>query len=323
VTTEKSLRYKRSDDIKALIERGVVSGDQQGCRPIPACRAWTRCTPPSEDADKPAQPSKRNGPEITLIKKCHPNRDKEIMSNELEVHDSNPFLELAAETAGLGRILKFKHGDWLIGADQVSEGTEFIVHVAGLVRGRIKFHDKAVVDRRLCKVAIGFKPPRRDELGDLDKALWEKDPKGDPRDPWSEQWLLPMESAATGDLVTFITGSAGGKQAIGEICGIFGRTPGAGLPIVALRSSSYVHKEYRNRVDVPRFDIVGRTGEPPASILPPSPRPNPIETLTHAAKRPSEDANRSNRKLEPPPWLDEAPPSDEPDYARLPDDGIR
>jgi prophage regulatory protein len=49
----------RVDDIKALIERGVVSGDQQGCCPIPACGAWTHCMQPSENAD-PAR-SKRKG----------------------------------------------------------------------------------------------------------------------------------------------------------------------------------------------------------------------------------------------------------------------
>ena len=75
---------------------------------------------------------------------------------------------------------------------------------------------------------------------------------------------------------------------------------------------------YRRKIPEPKFTVVGRTGEPTASILPPYPPAKPIETPT-----PAERIKRANRELEPPPWLDDTPPPDERDYAWLPDDGIR
>ena len=102
----------------------------------------------------------------------------------------NPWLAAAAEGGNeTGRLLKFVKGEWLAGDDVLKDGTEFVAHIDQLIRGWVKFEDGKVVDRNhLGKVADGFKPPSREELGDTDPKKWaEKDADNRPRDPWSLQ----------------------------------------------------------------------------------------------------------------------------------------
>ena len=179
-------------------------------------------------------------------------------SKAVAVPHDNPFLALAAEAGNeLGTILKFVKGKWETGDDVVEEGTEFIAHVDQTVRGWVKFAGNKIADRVVGKVADGFKPASRETLGDTDPKAWpEKDTNGNPRDPWTEQWYLPLVGLEKGNLVTFITGSKGGKNAIGGLCGVFGRKSNGLLPIVALRTRSYKHPTY-GRIETPSFDIVG------------------------------------------------------------------
>ncbi len=109
----------------------------------------------------------------------------------------------------------------------------------------MKFEDSKVVDRLIGKVADGFKPPKREELGDTDRTSWkEKDANGQPRDPWVSQWFVPMIAVETGDFVTFVTGSKGGAAAVAGLCRVYGHKNREGmLPIVALRTRSYKHQQ--------------------------------------------------------------------------------
>jgi hypothetical protein len=78
-----------------------------------------------------------------------------------------------------------------------------------------------------------------------------------------------MENTETGDVAVFVTGSHGGRSAIGKLLNVFARNPSAGLPIVRLNVASYKHRTY-GRIEVPDFPIVGRTGVPaqPQTIEP-------------------------------------------------------
>ena len=100
-------------------------------------------------------------------------------------------------------------------------------------------------------------------LPDNDPKSWtEKDSKGEPRDPWVAQWFLPLIAVATGDVVTFVTGSKGGVAAVSNLCRAYGRRHRDGLlPIVALRIHSYKHKQY-GRIETPDLPIVGWEGAP-------------------------------------------------------------
>ena len=175
----------------------------------------------------------------------------------------NPWLEAAAEAGSeFGKLLKFNKGEWLIGEDTVSEGTEYIAFIDEVARGWIKFEDKSVTDRRIVKVAAGH-PPKREELGDTDSSQWEIGDDGKPRDPYVFQWLLPMSPVeAEGDLTVYATASKGGIGAIGLLCKVYGRSQRNGLlPIVALKTTSYKHPVY-GKVLKPDLPIVGWHGTP-------------------------------------------------------------
>ena len=175
---------------------------------------------------------------------------------------ANPWLEAAAEAKpDMGKLLKFVKGKWESGDDVLPDGTEFIAHIDQLLRGWVKFIDGKVVDRNVGKIAEGYRPPEREELSDADPKSWtEKDTNGEPRDPWTAQWFLPLVGVNSGDVLTFVTGSKGGIAAIGALCRIYGHKKRDGmLPIVALKTRSYKHKQF-GRIETPELPIVGWDG---------------------------------------------------------------
>ena len=179
----------------------------------------------------------------------------------------NPWLQMASVAAsGFGRLLKFNKGKWEVGDDILPDGTKCVAHIDQLARGYVCFKDGRVADQRIGKIANGFKPPKREELPDSDQAGWlEKDASGRLRDPWCEQCYLALTRVDTGELFTFVTGSKGGIEAIAKLCGVYGRKLHDGiLPIVALQSTSYKHRQY-GRIDKPELQIVGWDGEPMAT----------------------------------------------------------
>jgi hypothetical protein len=176
---------------------------------------------------------------------------------------SNPWLEAAAESGNeTGPLLKFVKGTWVIGDDALKDGTEFVAHIDQLIRGWVKFEDGRVVDRIIGKIADGFKPPKREDLSDADPASWtEKNADdGKLRDPWTQQWFLPLIGVESGELVTFVTGSKGGIGAVADLCRVYGHRQQHGLlPIIALKTRSYRHKQY-GKIETPDFQVVGWDG---------------------------------------------------------------
>lgn len=162
----------------------------------------------------------------------------------------------------VGRLLKFSKGDYLLGEDSepVHEGTVVVAAVDQLLTGWIRWENAKPAEHRMVLVASGQYPPRRHELGDLDRANWEADSNGEPRDPWQFSAYLPLLSEAA-DLWTFSTSSRGGHGAIGELSRSYARhrrkAPND-LPRISLRSDSYQHpnREY-GRIKTPLFELVG------------------------------------------------------------------
>jgi hypothetical protein len=192
-------------------------------------------------------------------------KEKLEMTTELTNYQAaaGRLLQLAQEmqSSELGRLLKFVKGAYTIGDDDVPIGTEMIAHVDQIARGWVKFRDNKVVDQRIGKPVDGFVMPPRNELDDRDEAQWERDASGAKRDPWTQQYYLPMENVETGDVAVFVTGSHGGCSAISKLLKVFARNAGAGLPIIRLTVASYKHRTY-GRIETPDFPIVGRTGVP-------------------------------------------------------------
>ena len=162
----------------------------------------------------------------------------------------------------VGKLLKFSKGDYLLGEDAgpVNQGTVVVAAIDQLLTGWIRWENAKPAEHRMVLVASGQYPPRRHELGDLDRANWEADSNGKARDPWQYSAYLPLLSEA-GDLWTFSTSSRGGHGAIGELCRGYARhrrkAPDE-LPRISLGSDSYPHpnREY-GRIKTPLFELVG------------------------------------------------------------------
>ena len=156
-----------------------------------------------------------------------------------------------------GPLLKFKKDEhFVLGADKVAEDTEFIAFPQEVRKGWSKFANRQLVEEKSGKPVLGFVLPERDELGDTDPKKWPKNDAGAPTDPWIKQSFLPLENAATGQVVVFVSSSQGGIGAIATLCGTAARNLHRGNPRVRLRVGSYKHPKF-GRVQVPEFTVVG------------------------------------------------------------------
>jgi hypothetical protein len=186
------------------------------------------------------------------------------MSNELVKSEKNlptqyesNVEELAAEAANdLGTLLKFAKGIWSLGDDKAPVGAEFVACPEAVVIGWVRFDDKKVAERILKRNDDKRRLPDRDELSMPDKADWPLDSKGLPKDPWVKQHYLPLIDDS-GALVTFVSGSVGGKLAVGKLCSAYLRNKSR--PIVKLDVGSFRSKEY-GAIPAPDFNIIGFEG---------------------------------------------------------------
>ena len=162
----------------------------------------------------------------------------------------------------LGTLLKYTKGHFLIGTDEIPMGTEYIAHVQHWVRGWVKLKGGSLIEHKVGRVADGFVVPEREDLDETDQATWEKSPSGgEPKDPWTRQSYLPLENPETGEIVTFVSGSVGGRQAVSKLCSQAAKHIATmGMPIIKLGTESYKHKAY-GRTDKPTFTIVRWTNE--------------------------------------------------------------
>lgn len=192
----------------------------------------------------------------------------------------------------VGQLLKFSKGDWLYGADNTDmpENKHLIVNMDQLTLGWIRWEDQKPADTRMGLLIDGFQAPHRWQLGygyDADKgeeqepdtSEWEIDDKSkNPRDPWQFTYYLVMKDPDIDDEVegiyTFTSSSAGGKNAIADLCKIYGRKRREGYrdsyPVVALKVGSYNHKDRTlGKIKVPVLPVTswvskGVFGELPA-----------------------------------------------------------
>ena len=180
------------------------------------------------------------------------------------LEDTAKAIAAAAQEEGageLGTLLKYSKGHYIIGTDEVAMGTEYIAHVQHWVRGYVKFKGGCLIEHKVGRVADGFAVPTREQLDETDQASWEKSPSGEPKDPWSKQSYLPLENIETGEIVTFVSGSFGGRQAISRLCSQAAKHLATmGQPIIKLGTESYKHKAY-GRTDKPVLHLVRWTSE--------------------------------------------------------------
>jgi hypothetical protein len=196
--------------------------------------------------------------------------------NDMTVHTSgalvapapNPFevySEAASNNRIIGDLLRFAKGDWLAGrnGDEMPRGARLIVNVADMRIGWQCWKGGKPVDARLGRVADSFVPPTRAALGDMDEDEWDRDEKGNPRDPWQFTNVLVMKAEKGDQLYTFSASSKGQLGAVAKLVGEYGkrvRSHPSDLPIVALEVDSYQHTiKERGRIKVPVLKLVGWT----------------------------------------------------------------
>lgn len=108
------------------------------------------------------------------------------------------------------------------------------------------------MEKKLYKVALGERRPPREELDDTQKMNTEYD-------PWSDQYFLPMENLATGEVVIFVTSTYGGREAVRNLCDEYQKRTRAGQfgqPIVQLAVGKWKSKKFGEQ-PCPAFEIVG------------------------------------------------------------------
>jgi hypothetical protein len=183
---------------------------------------------------------------------------------ELAIVDpaANHFLAAADQAGGTDPLLKFTKGHFYTGDDEVRvDDREYIALMGDVSYGWVKVVDKKVVDQKIGRIAEGFVAENRDALGDTDKSHWEIGSRNEPQDPWALQWYVPLADTGTGEGVVFVTGSAGGRRAVGNLLRTYGRNSRKGNPIVTLGTRGYKHKEF-GRVEEPEIKIIGWDKQP-------------------------------------------------------------
>lgn len=196
----------------------------------------------------------------------------------------NPFATYGEQASATKEFLKFEKGEWTIGADgeEVPLGTRFVANMNGLQIGWQRWWAKKP-DRDIFGLLVeGYQPPKRYELGDDDRDMWEKDERtGVPRDPWQFTNVLPLRSLDGEIDAVFSTSSRGGIGAIGQLCKEYGKVftqkPGL-LPVIEIGADSYKHNDY-GKVFVPVLKLVDWVSEEGiAEASAPAPAPAPATT---------------------------------------------
>jgi len=188
-------------------------------------------------------------------------QDIALKNEHTQISPWRAFADENLAAAIAGDLLKFVKGKWYRGEakELVPPDAAFLCNMQEIWTGWCKWFGGKVVDHRIGRL-IDF-PPRlqREDLGDDDDALWETDPAGHRRDPWSPTDRMVMREVGPDNLLTFSTGSVGGRWALAKLCKEFDRNhhQHAGMfPIVSLGRESYEHNVY-GEIQKPAFRIVG------------------------------------------------------------------
>lgn len=194
-------------------------------------------------------------------------KKEQTMTTEIATAQDNYFSSYAQATtrkAIVGDLLKFtRYGEWIAGQDEeeIDAGTRYIPIMDELLIGWQKWEDGKPAEQHMGKLSEGFRPAKRSELGDDDEATWERDDKGNPKDPWQLTNMLILKAEDSDRIYTYSPSSRGGLSALGELCGQFGkmiRQKPDQYPIIELQTSSYKHEKY-GKTFIPVLKVVGWT----------------------------------------------------------------
>jgi hypothetical protein len=186
------------------------------------------------------------------------------MTNELAIRtDLTGLAAFAQDNDAVmlaGSPLYFKKGHWYCGQEEFDPvGLHFLANYHEAYTGWTRWSDRKPVEQRLvrCSDYRGKEP--REALGHTDKNQWETNERGIPQDPWQPSDRMVLRTMDTAeDLLTFISSSTGGRNAIAKLLGKIARSPQAAdgmMPVVQLETGTYDHDDY-GKVAYPIFKIV-------------------------------------------------------------------
>jgi hypothetical protein len=177
------------------------------------------------------------------------------------------YYDEVAPVSIVGRMVKFDtKGKCFITSDdeaKIADDEDFVVLADQTLDRYIKFNGKGEPpDRIMGLLYDGFVKPHRDELSDRDQSKWEIGLDGKPADPWQHHTYLVLQKGGTAELFTFVTSSATGHRAIGNLLRHYDRmqrtNPGE-YPVVRLKVGGFEHRDARvGWVATPVFTVVGR-----------------------------------------------------------------
>jgi hypothetical protein len=194
---------------------------------------------------------------------------------------------LAAEARDLnddvrvGDVLSFKKGKWSqeFGdkENEITATMPFAADARSYQRGWIEWRDGIPVRKIIGRPIDGFISPRREQLGDIDERLWPCNSKGEPKDPFQENFFLVLRNLTNGRLCTWQTNTWYGKKAMGVLLNAYvrdGRKHPGCMPVVLLSSEERKTAKFGN-VSAPVLRIVDWKPFGDGAALPGTPMPQP------------------------------------------------
>jgi hypothetical protein len=124
------------------------------------------------------------------------------------------FSDMAREAEGLmirGSLLKYADWRWTVGKENtpLKQGIQLVA--IGGATAWVKWEENKPIEHRVLRP--GERMPEREELGEMNEGLWERDQRGDPKDPWRSTRYIYFIDPLTAELYTYATASWGGRSA--------------------------------------------------------------------------------------------------------------
>ena len=182
--------------------------------------------------------------------------------NDHEVSPWQAYADDVLASAIAGDMLKFVKGDWLRGEGDTAVPSDamFIANMEEVWTGWVRWFDGNPAEHRISRLIDRAPKLLREDLGYLDKATWESNPDGTLRDPWAQTDRVVMKDDVSGELVTFVTGSYGGRWALARLLRTYARDHArqeGRFPVVTLGvDKTWKHDKF-GTIPRPLFNVIG------------------------------------------------------------------
>ena len=122
-------------------------------------------------------------------------------------------------SAGFEKILEFRKGD-TSSARNLSVGTGYIAHAIGWTKCWLSSSEDEVVERKIYRVALGERPPEREDLGDLERTIGPRALTAKRLIPRACDTFSRWRKLGWRSLI-FTTSSFGGRRAVADLCAAY------------------------------------------------------------------------------------------------------